>query len=249
MVRNHRLQCRSDLEKPLGRDRSTLYQNLWIYHRNEGVLFKNPAHSRNAPLIHLNKWAALCTILIRMETRWGWCNAPRNRGGRGGLHNPPTRNVHCPRHGITTIEQTSFCCCTDTARPVRNRRQQRKHQDSQNRGTTLPSHLSNFVDRIGCRLDQQSVILASRLDEITRRIDLLDLSQWKVVLLLRKPQPDDKVKDPSTSTDQTDLNEAVDVIHAWWAWWSVTWIWFLGVIDKSFPKYHWIVRNGYWRSG
>lgn len=119
-----------------------------------------------------------------METRWGWGNAPRGRGGRGSRNNPPTRNVYCPRHGVTILEQSSHCCYNNTDNSVNKRSHRRRNRANQR--TVSLAHLSSIVDRLGSRIDHQSLMLASRLDEITRRIDLVDLSQSEITLLLRR---------------------------------------------------------------
>lgn len=69
------------------------------------------------------------------------------------------RATHCPFEQQTLSQPRNF------------RRKSRRND----RPITAP-HLTNVVDRLCCRIDNQSMILVSRLDEILRRIDLLDLA-------------------------------------------------------------------------
>lgn len=163
-----------------------------------------------------------------MEMRWGWSNAPRGRGGRGSLNEPPSRHVYCPQHGVIRERQEdSYYCCYDRNPSRRRRNQNRNKNPISVEIPQLPNisglisveipqllNISGLVDRLCSRTDQQSVILASKLDEIIRRIDLLDMSQPDLVSILRKHKDSEQHIEPANVTKSEEESRGADVIGA-----------------------------------
>lgn len=92
--------------------------------------------------------------------------------------------------------------------------QRRKNRTRTDERTVTVTHLSEVVDRLRDKIDYQSVALASRLDEITRRIGLVDLTQSEINRLLRKTTSDDEKKPAPQEQRLASEPEDSDVIGA-----------------------------------
>lgn len=63
----------------------------------------------------------------------------------------------------------------------------RRRKNNSNKQSVSHSHLAHIVDRLCTRIDDQSLTLAARIDEIHRRIILLNSSLAEITSLLKKP--------------------------------------------------------------
>lgn len=113
------------------------------------------------------------------------CRLSRPGQSRGGYWNRNASNLHANIFLDTKDLYTyNFSGCSHIQRAyhqpgqtLATRGQQNLcRKTRRNNRVITATHLSNVVDRLCCRIDDQGLILAARLDQIQRRIDLLDLA-------------------------------------------------------------------------